>query len=149
VCSHAQRGSGVSKYTVYTIVGSDRNGAFEAVRRYNEFDQLRKCLLENWPGCFIPALPDKKPLHKNEPQVIENRRRWLNHFMKKIATQEYLYYSEEFQFFLRSTDADVRPAFDKWVRPSIDLLIKKYRQHFGEIEKVQIWVNLEGADQRH
>ena len=31
----------------------------------------------SWPGCYIPALPDKDPINKNDQEVIKKRQRML------------------------------------------------------------------------
>lgn len=48
------------KYIVYTIKGSDKDGVFETYRRYSDFNVLKKFLVKRWPGCFVPAIPEKK-----------------------------------------------------------------------------------------
>ena len=55
-----ERDSGVSKFTVYTIKGNDRDGPFETYRRYSDFSILKKILVKRWPGCFVPSIPEKK-----------------------------------------------------------------------------------------
>lgn len=62
---------------------------------------------QRWPGCFIPAVPDKNAIAKNDEQVILNRERFLNDFVRKIAKLPYLYYAEEFQTLIRSKDQDI------------------------------------------
>jgi hypothetical protein len=47
-------------HVVYMVKGFDKNGPFDIKRRYSDFFELRKKLLENWPGIFIPAVPEKK-----------------------------------------------------------------------------------------
>jgi len=39
-----KEGSGMSKHVVYTIKGTDKNGDFECIRRYNEFDKIYETL---------------------------------------------------------------------------------------------------------
>jgi hypothetical protein len=51
-------------------------------------------MLERWPGCFIPAVPDKNALTKNDLYVIQNRERFLNDFVRKMGKLPYLYYGE-------------------------------------------------------
>ena len=87
------RGSGLTEYTTYNIVGEDQNGTFDAERRYSEFNYLRKKLNERWPGVFIPAIPTKQILNKNDTQVTKNRQRFLNEFLHKVANLSYLYQS--------------------------------------------------------
>jgi hypothetical protein len=52
-----ERGSGISKYTVYVVKGEDKMGEFEVQRRYSEFFTVRETLLHRWPGCYIPPIP--------------------------------------------------------------------------------------------
>jgi hypothetical protein len=49
-------------HVVYMVKGHDKNGPFDIKRRYSDFFELRKKLLENWPGIFIPAVPGKKSI---------------------------------------------------------------------------------------
>lgn len=44
----------------YTVTGQDRQGRFEVQRRYNEFLALMEQLNERWPGCYVPAIPEKQ-----------------------------------------------------------------------------------------
>lgn len=50
----------MSKYTVYNVKGSDKNGAFDVYRRFNEFFTLKEVMVTRWPGCFIPSIPAKE-----------------------------------------------------------------------------------------
>jgi len=43
----------------YTVRGEDSQGLFECLRRYNEFYALRNALLQRWPGCYVPCIPEK------------------------------------------------------------------------------------------
>jgi len=49
----------VGKVTKYTVTGRDSMGEWNCQRRYNEFETLHRVLLERWPGCYIPAIPEK------------------------------------------------------------------------------------------
>lgn len=53
---------GISKYTIYTVRGMDKNGQFDVVRRYNDFHLIRTTLISKWPGCYVPPLPQKKAI---------------------------------------------------------------------------------------
>lgn len=98
-----KKGGIMSKnYYVYEIVGKDKIGEVKAFRRFSEFEALRKKLKDNWPGIFIPAIPDKT-IKSTDVKVIEERVLFLDHFVKKCARLDHIYYSEEFQLFLRST----------------------------------------------
>lgn len=86
--------SGILKYTTYLIKGEDEKGAFEVARRYSEFDTLRDVIIERWPGVYVPPIPAKKLIGKTETQTTLNRIRFLNEFLKKVASLPHLYYGE-------------------------------------------------------
>ena len=72
------------------------------MRRFNEFHEMRLAMTKRWPGCFIPSIPNKNFLKKNDVDYIVKRERFLNDFIKKMAHLPHLYYSEEFQALIRS-----------------------------------------------
>lgn len=43
----------------YEVSGYTKEGTFAEMKRYSDFDKLRKVLILRWPGFFIPALPPK------------------------------------------------------------------------------------------
>lgn len=49
-----------ANFHTYTIAGSDQKGDFYTRRRFSDFLKLRSAMLVEWPGCYIPSLPDKK-----------------------------------------------------------------------------------------
>lgn len=51
-----------SKHVSYTISGEDNKGPFEAQRRYKEFNALQNLLNQQWPGCILPQIPEKKAI---------------------------------------------------------------------------------------
>lgn len=72
---------------------------------------LYKVLCDRWPGCYIPAIPEKtaitidvqnmKMQDKNDAEFVEARRVLLEKFMKEISHFDYLLESKEFQIFAR------------------------------------------------
>ena len=70
-------------------------------KRYSDFDSVRVHLQNKWPGCFIPPLPRKKMIGNNDNIFIEVRRQGLDIFCQEIAVLKHLWYSSEFQTFLR------------------------------------------------
>ncbi len=74
----------VGKVTKYTVTGRDSSGEWTCQRRYNEFEALAKVLNERWPGCYIPAIPEKtavtidvsnmKMSDNNDAEFVEGRR---------------------------------------------------------------------------
>jgi PX domain len=135
-------------YTVYEVSGSDKNGNFSVKRRYNEFNELRKKLVENWPGYFIPPIPEKKTTGNTNPEFVKQRQHMLNHFMVRCGRMQHIFYSEEMQMFLRSTSNDLGkalaaikaltptqmyernkalfPEYDKEITDKVERSVKKY-----------------------
>lgn len=93
----------MSKYILYTVKGEDKDGTFEVFRRYSDFYAVRAVLVQRWPAVFIPAIPPKKAVGNMDQQFIEDRRKFLENFCKNIATTKFLWYSDEFKIFIRST----------------------------------------------
>ena len=83
----------ISYYYVYHIEGFDNKGNFSVPRRFNEFYEMRVAMIARWPGCFVPSIPAKNMLNKNDKYIIKRRVRYLNDFVKKVAKLPHLYYS--------------------------------------------------------
>jgi hypothetical protein len=132
------RKSGLTKHSVYLIKGEDREGSIETFRRFNEFFKLRRILQGAWPGCYIPALPDKDPINKNDDEVIKKRQRMLGEFLRKLASLPHIFYSQEVQTLLRSKETDLTAILDKWPRPTSEDIINKYRDCFKELAGKEI-----------
>lgn len=90
-------------HTKYTVTGIDDEGEFKENRRFREFHALSIVLRTRWPGCYIPAIPEKKLLNNNDAQFIEDRRQLLERFIKEIAKFDYIVFSKEFKVFARGT----------------------------------------------
>lgn len=90
-----------SKHHVYRVKGRDHHGEFEVLRRFREFDTLRKVFFARFLGLYVPPIPEKKAVGKTEGIFVEERQFFLDKFMKEISQLPYLYESEEFQIFLR------------------------------------------------
>lgn len=80
---------------------------FEVFRRYSEFVSLRTSIQNRFPGVFVPAIPPKKATGNLELQFIEDRRRYLEYFLKELSKLKYLWYSDPVKIFLRSTNPDL------------------------------------------
>jgi hypothetical protein len=44
----------------YEVSGYTSEGTFKEMKRYSDFDKLRKVLLARWPGYCIAAIPPKQ-----------------------------------------------------------------------------------------
>lgn len=135
-------------FTVYDVSGSDRNGSFNVKRRYNEFNELRRKLVENWPGYFIPPIPEKKTTGNTDPEFVKQRQHMLDHFMSRCGKMQHIFYSDEMQMFLRFTGSDLVkslggirvltptqmyernkalfPEYDKDLTDKVERSVKKY-----------------------
>lgn len=86
----------------YTVTGVDSEGPFNVKRRFKEFFTMRRVLVERWPGCFVPAIPEKvlvnvdvnkmKVSMKGNEQVefIEERRVLLERFLREMSKFKFL-----------------------------------------------------------
>ena len=124
----------VKNYIIYTLNGTDSNGQFKVERRYSDFEALRKTLLARWPGCFIPPIPPKKTIGNFDQSFIEERRRFLDLFCKRIAQLPHLFYSEEFEIFKRT--ASQESVLNALPRETPNDLINKYSKAFADLAGV-------------
>lgn len=137
-------------FTVYEVNGTDKHGAFNVKRRYNEFNELRHKLVENWSGYFIPPIPEKKSTGNTNPEFVKQRQHMLNHFMSRCAKMPHIFYSSEMQEFLRFNGSDLVknlkaiktlsptqmynrnkelfPEYDKDLTDKVERSVKKYFQ---------------------
>lgn len=110
--------SKVGSIIKYSVIGMDKEGRFEAQRRFNEFYTLRKTLNERWPGCYIPCIPEKSAINidvsKSNPLewslagnkdgiFIEERRTLLERFLRELARYDFIIESKEFKIFSRGS----------------------------------------------
>lgn len=119
-------------HVVYLVKGHDKNGPFETTRRYSDFWELRKKLIENWPGIFIPALPGKKSVGNKGKEFVASRCKDLNMFLNECRKRPYLIYSEEFQIFLRNTNENVAKFIEGMKVDSDENLLAKYEATYPE-----------------
>ena len=132
-----KKGGLMSKnYHVYEIIGSDKIGEIKVFRRYTEFEAVRRKLKENWPGIFIPAIPDKA-VKNSDQKVIQERLLFLDHFVKKCARMDHIYYSEEFQIFLRSAGPsdEVIKALNGFPARTCATIYNQYRILFPDFDE--------------
>lgn len=135
-------------FTVYDVAGRDKNGSFNCKRRYNEFNELRRKLVDNWPGYFIPPIPEKKTTGNTNPEFVKLRQHMLDHFMVRCARMNHIFYSDEMQMFIRYTGSDLSkslagvrvltptqmydrnralfPEYDKEITDKVERNVKKY-----------------------
>lgn len=97
----------VGKITKYNVSGRDTAGEWTCQRRFNEFNALYKVLNERWPGCYIPAIPEKAAMTDasqykgDDAEFVEGRRVLMEKFIRQLSHFNYLVESREFQIFAR------------------------------------------------
>jgi len=110
------------------ISGTDKLGAFEIRRRFNDFYVLREGLRKKFPGVYIPPIPEKKAIGNKEDRIVEDRKRFLDFFCKQVAKANYLYYSDTFQLLIRNKGGDIEKLIAAQPAPNTTSLIQTYRE---------------------
>lgn len=77
-------------HIVYEVKGKDSQGEFECKRRYNEFHVLHDQLTKRWVGIPLPLVPPKKSIGNKDLVFIQERRYYLERFLRKLARYEFL-----------------------------------------------------------
>jgi hypothetical protein len=73
---------GQDKHAEYEI---SINGTPSTWRRYREFDDLANTLKKTYPGAAIPNLPPKRLFGGNTPQVMAERRKGLETWLRTVT----------------------------------------------------------------
>jgi len=81
---------------VYSCKGVDNAGQWEGTKRYSEFHKLHEVLDSRWPGIPIPNLPPKKAIGNKDVKFINERRFYLERFLKKLSPFDFILESPEF-----------------------------------------------------
>merc|ERR1712224_499465 len=80
---------------------------FSVRRRYSDFEWLRKALVLQYPGIFIPPMPKKQTRGRFKQKFIENRRAGLEEYMRRLLRRRELACdSSLLRRFLRAVDDD-------------------------------------------
>lgn len=69
----------------YKVSGKDHKGQWEGFRRYNHFHLLHEALSKRWPGIGIPRIPPKKAIGRFEVKFLQERRFYLERFLRKCG----------------------------------------------------------------
>lgn len=82
-----ERRRGIGAFVVWNItVETLRGSSFRIRKRYSEFDDLRRKLLQTFPNseAAMPPLPPKSVISKFRPKFLEQRRVGLQYFFNCI-----------------------------------------------------------------
>ena len=109
------------------VKGVDQQGEWECKRRYNEFYCLYDTLRKRWPGIVIPICPPKKAMGNKDIIFLQERRFYLERFMRKICVYDFILNSEEFLLFSRPQGLDVEKSMTRMVKLSSNQLFERLR----------------------
>ena len=115
-------------HIVYKVTGKDKEGTFEIERRYNEFFILHETLSKRWPCIPIPMIPPKKNFGNKDIIFIQQRRYYLERFLRKLAHFDYIIDSEEFKLFSRPQGMNVEKSLERLPKFSISQLYDRIKQ---------------------
>lgn len=93
-------------------------GQRSVVRRYNDFRWVHTQLVDNYPGCIVPPLPEKIVVGRFSPEFVETRRRNLEKFLQRVSEHPDLGNAEAFRIFLQAEDGVLHQEKDK-TKPSL------------------------------
>ena len=104
-------------HIVYEVSGVDEEGDFMVKRRYNDFYIFHEQLAKRWPGVIVPQIPAKSKFSSITAQgkdevFLQERRFYLERFMRKLSRFDYIINGEECNIFFRSSQ-DVSKALNK------------------------------------
>jgi len=122
---------GISGFISFTLQGEIVPEPLS--RRYSDFETLRKKLIVNWPGVFIPNLKQIKAIVKKEKdrEIVGMNLENINLFLKQISNIDYLINSDEMELFLQNTP-NVSNILAHIKEAPYEELLKKYQEIFTD-----------------
>jgi sorting nexin-1/2 len=102
VSDPVQHTDGLNKYTSYRVTVHAQTAV---LRRYSDFLWLSEQLHVQRAGAIVPAIPDKQPVGRFGPAFVQDRRRLLEVFIRRVAVHPELADAPCFHAFLRADDA--------------------------------------------
>lgn len=99
----------INSYITYNVNTNTNKTDFEfgqksVIRRYNDFRWMHSQLVEHYPGCIVPPLPEKLVVGRFSPEFVETRRRNLEKFLQRVSQHPDLGYANAFRTFLQADD---------------------------------------------
>lgn len=117
----------IGSHMEYLVKGKDRQGPWEGKRRFTHFYLLAEALNTRWPGVYLPRLPPKKAIGRFETLFLQDRRYYLERFLRKLGTLDYIMKADEFVIFSRP-NGDIEKVFQKMTKLPTSQLIERYRR---------------------
>lgn len=120
--------SGLKKYTFYTVTSLPKGPSVD--RRYKHFDWLNQRLTEEFPIIPLPPLPEKQLSGRFDDQVVEYRRRNLEHYLNYCTHHPILGTSQVIKFFIENPGEVTewkagKRAAEKEAKESGDLFLQR------------------------
>ena len=84
-------------------------------------------LEQRWPGIPIPQLPPKKAIGNKEVKFINERRFYLERWLKKLAAFPFILNSKEFQCFSRP-QGDITKSLGNMQKLSSNEMVDRMRE---------------------
>jgi sorting nexin-1/2 len=102
-------------HTTSILEATDNNifqnsGCSAVLRRYSDFLWLYERLHKERPGSIVPPLPDKQAVARFTPAFVEERRKSLERFLRRVAVHPELYDAPSLDTFLRADDITFQAA---------------------------------------
>ena len=110
------------------MTGADLQGTWEVKRRYNEFFLLHEALVKRWPGIVIPCVPPKQAMGNKDIAFLQERRFYLERFIKKVSRYDFIINSQEFQIFSRPQGLEVDKSLSKLPKLSNSQLYDRLKE---------------------
>jgi len=115
ICDPQKESDGSNFYTTYLIKSKTSLEHYtknenEVRHRYTDFINLNQALINSYPSCIIPPLPEKKVIEsfitgdRFSPEFTERRRSLLEIYMQRIARHPVIQNSDILRNFLESAD---------------------------------------------
>lgn len=91
---------------------------------------LREALTARWPGIYFPPIPPKKRVGNKTSKFVEDRRYFLERFLRKIANHDFILISEEFKIFSR-LNGDMKKSISNLPRVTPMLILERLKNNFN------------------
>ncbi|CAD8062572.1 unnamed protein product [Paramecium primaurelia] len=106
-------------------------------RRFNDFVHFYEALRTNYPGVFVPRLPEKQAMGNLEEDFLRVRRRMLQYFLNSIFKRKILWNSPETKQFLNEQNQTWIP-----INNESKSLEEKYQTNLPECSNLEITLDM-------
>jgi len=102
VCNPQKQTDKSRSYVAYTVrVRKVKDGVeSSSFRRFSDFLWIHDQLVQKYPSCVIPPMPEKSLTGNFSPELMMFRSRELTRFLQRVAAHPTLSSDDDFEFFL-------------------------------------------------